>query len=144
MKASFFPLLALAAAAAGCATPPPGADSPLRDGTVTVALGKHARFVGLDVVPLRIEEDSRCPTGVQCIQAGTVRLAVRVEDRSGTSEPILTLGRPVALGGGGWLALAAVCPYPRHPERIAPASYRFTLALRVQQPPDRLELLCGG
>jgi hypothetical protein len=88
-------------------------------------------------------EDSRCPTGVQCIQAGTVRLAVRVEDRSGTSEPTLTLGKPVALGGG-WLALAAVCPYPHHPQRIASTTYRFTLAFRVEQPPDRLELPCSG
>src|SRR5687768_3465473 len=108
---------------AGCATTPTGAESPLRDGNVTVALGKHARFFGLDVVPLRIEEDSRCPSGVQCIQAGTVRLLVRVEDRGGTSEPILTLGQPLPLAGSGWLALAAVCPYPRHPERIASASY---------------------
>jgi hypothetical protein len=111
---------------------------------VTVPLGEHARFVGLDVVPLRIEEDSRCPTGVQCIQAGTVRLLVRVEDRSGTSEPILTLGKPLKLGDGGWLALAAVCPYPRYPERIAQGSYLFTLAFRVQPPPDPLDLPCGG
>ena len=144
MKAAFFPLVVLAAALAGCVTPPPGTKSPLRDGNVTVALGKHARFFGLEVVPLRIEEDSRCPTGVQCIQAGTVRLAVRVEDRSGTSEPTLTLGKPVALGGGGWLALAAVCPYPRHPERIAQSSYLFTLAFRVRQPPTPLDLPCGG
>ena len=129
---------------AGCAAAPPGSASPLRDGTVTVALGKHARFVGLDVAPVRIEEDSRCPTGVQCIQAGTVRLLVRIEDRSGTNAPTLTLGKPIALRGGGWLALAAVCPYPNHPERIARDSYRFTFAFRVQPPPGRLELPCAA
>jgi hypothetical protein len=141
MKLSF-PFAALIALA-GCATPPAAGATP-RDGTVTVALGRHARFFGLDVVPQRIEEDSRCPIGVQCIQAGTVRLLVRAENGSGTSQPVLTLGKPAALAGGGWLALAAVCPYPRHPDRIAEASYLFTLAFRVQQPPDRLEIPCEG
>ena len=142
MKPLLLPLLALATAGCAATTPPP--QGPLRDGTVTVGLGGHARFVGLDVEPLRIEEDSRCPTGVQCIQAGTVRLLVRIEDRSGEREATLTLGKPVALAAGGWLSLAAVCPYPRHPERIAGAAYRFTLAFRVQPPPNPFELPCVG
>jgi hypothetical protein len=144
MRASRFPLVALIGSLIGCATAPPEAETLLQDGNATAPLGKPARFSGLDVVPIRIEEDSRCPTGVQCIQAGTVRLLVRVEGGGATSEPTLTLGKPVALAGGGWLALAAACPYPRHPGRIASASYRFTLALRVEQPPNRLDLPCGG
>src|SRR5687768_3853772 len=96
-------LLALVTAGCAPATPPP--QGPLRDGTVTVGLGGHARFAGLDVEPVRIEEDSRCPTGVQCIQAGTVRLLVRIEHRSGDLETTLTLGKPVTLAAGGWLGL---------------------------------------
>jgi hypothetical protein len=121
MKKSISCLLVVLATAGCAATLPKG---PLRDGTTTVALGEHARFAGLDVLPVRIEEDSRCPTGVQCIQAGTVRLLVRIEDRTGTNAPTFTLGKPIALRGGGWLALAAVCPYPSHPEKIARDSYR--------------------
>ena len=132
----------LALVTAGCAAAPAPSKGPLRDGTDSVGLGEQARFVGLDVVPLRVEEDSRCPTGVQCIQAGTVRLVVRLEDRRGRREATLTLGKPIALAAGGWLGLAAVCPYPRHPERIARDAYRFTLAFRVQPPPDRFELPC--
>ena len=143
MMASRVALLALAAALAGCAARPPVVQSVPRDGTVTVALGGHARFAGLDVEPVRIEEDSRCPTGVQCIQAGTVRLLVRIADRRGKREATLTLGKPVALEAGGWLGLAAVCPYPRHPDRIARESYRFTLAFRVEAPPTPLEQPCA-
>ena len=143
MKPSLFPLLALAAALGGCATPPPGGESPLRDGTVTVALGKHARFVGLDVVPLRIEEDSRCPTGVQCIQAGTVRLAVRIGDGRARSERILTLDKPAELAGRGWLSLAAVCPYPQQPGRIARSSYRFTFTYARHAAPTPLDFDCS-
>jgi hypothetical protein len=137
-------IFVLALAVAGCAATPPPSRGPLRDGTVSVGLGGHARFVGLDVAPLRVEEDSRCPTGVQCIQAGTVRLLVRIADRRGRRDATLTLGKPIALEAGGWLGLAAVCPYPRHPERIARNSYRFTLAFRVQPPPNPLELPCVG
>lgn len=140
MSPRFVALLALATA--GCAATPPAA--PLRDEIAAAGIGGHARFAGLDVTPVRVEEDSRCPSGVQCIQAGTVRLLVRIEDRAGRKTPTLTLGRPIALSGGGWLALAAVCPYPRHPERIARGSYRFTFAFRVQPPPSRLELPCAA
>lgn len=132
----------LAFAMAGCAAVSPPPRGPSRDDTVSAGLGGHARFVGLDVDPLRIEEDSRCPTGVQCIQAGTVRLLVRIEDRSGEREATLILGKPVALAAGGWLGLAAVCPYPRQPGKIARSDYRFTFAFRVQPPPNPLELPC--
>jgi len=140
----FAPLLVLAAATAGCAgaTPPPSAQ--LQDGTAIVKLEGHARFGGLDVVPLRIEEDSRCPAGVQCVWAGRVRVAVRIDDRGRRSESVLTLGQPVALEQGGWLSLAAVCPYPRHPEAIAGAAYRFTFVLRMRAPPPPLEAVCGA
>ena len=141
------PALVLVAAliASGCA---PAADAgaslpPLHDGTATVKLGGKARFGNMSLTPLRIEEDSRCPTGVQCIQAGTVRLLVRIDARTSERETVLTLGKPIALEGGRWLALAAVCPYPRRPGRIARDLYRFTFAFRIQPPPDRIELPCA-
>lgn len=142
MKPLLIPMVALAIA--GCTTTPKGPEKPFRDSMVALALGGHSRIFGLDISPIRIVEDSRCPTGVQCIQAGTVRLLVRIEDRSGTREATLTLGEPVALAQGGWLALAAVCPYPSHPQRIPPDSYRFTFAFRVQPPPTPLELPCAA
>jgi hypothetical protein len=130
-------LLAIAAAHTGCASA--GATSslpPIKEGAASAALGGHARFGGLDVIPRRIEEDSRCPANVQCIQAGTVRLAVQIAARGALSESVLTLGKPVPLAGG-LLTLAMVCPYPVHPGAIARGSYRFTFtyALPGRTPP---------
>ena len=140
MKTALIFLLVLAMA--GCAaTPPPPEDQP-EAGLATVKLGGHARIGGLDVEPLRIEEDSRCPTGVQCIQAGTVRLAVRIGDGRARSERILTLDKPLELAGSGWLSLAAVCPYPAHPGRIERAAYRFTIAFRRDGLPSPLDFAC--
>ena len=100
-----------------------------------MALGEHARFGRIDVVPLRVEEDSRCPVGVQCIQAGTVRVLVRIRDQAATVDAVLTLEEPVPLASGGALSLLAVCPYPRHPHTIAKGAYRFVLAMGVKSPP---------
>ena len=109
----------------GCAT---GAGEP-EAGLATVALEQRAAFGGVAVTPLRVEEDSRCPAGVQCIQAGTVRVTVRLEGDGAPREALLTLDRPVGLADGRALSLAAVCPYRRHPGAISPASYRFTFTL---------------
>jgi membrane-bound inhibitor of C-type lysozyme len=52
------------------------------------------------VTPLEIIEDSRCPQGVQCVWAGTVKLKVNVTNKSGVStQDTLTLGEPKTIAG---------------------------------------------
>ncbi len=119
-------LLALGLLASACAA---GAGTAESAGPITLALDQRGEMNGIAVTPLRIEEDSRCPTGVQCIQAGTVRVAARVEGDGARRERVLTLAQPLRLVDGRALRLAAVCPYPHQPGTILPASYRFTFAL---------------
>jgi hypothetical protein len=119
-------LLALGLAAAGCAA---DARAPAGRTAATVALGQPARLGTLVVTPLRIEEDSRCPSEVQCIQAGTVRVAVRLAERRARREAEVTLSEPLRLDGGRSLTLAAVRPYPRRPGPIRTAAYRLTFSL---------------
>jgi hypothetical protein len=115
---------AAALAAAGCATAGPVAPA---QGTSTARLGQEVRLGGLSVRPLRVMEDSRCPASVQCIQAGTVRLAVRLRQAGRTRETVLRLGAAEPLGNGRFLGLAAACPYPGRPGPIPARSYRFVL-----------------
>jgi hypothetical protein len=118
----------LAAALAGCAAtagPPPSPSG----GIGSARLGQRGAIGGVAVTPLRIEEDSRCPTGVQCIQAGTVRLAVRIETRRARRQAVLTLAKPLRLDSGAWLTLCAVTPYPQRPGPVRPARYRFSFAV---------------
>lgn len=119
--------LALAGCAADAGAPPPRTEA--AEGLAVLALEERGAIGGVAVTPLRIEEDSRCPTGVQCIQAGTVRVAVRIEEGRARRDAVLTLAEPLGLDGGRRLTLAAVCPYPHHPGTIAPAAYRFTFVL---------------
>jgi hypothetical protein len=127
MRIAFAPAAA-ACALAGCApAAPPAATAPSSAQVFTVPLGARLRSNGLGIVPRRIEEDSRCPASVRCIQAGTVRLAV---DLSGAGAPpgaVLTLGTPLRIRDRTWLTLARVCPARAVPGPIPAERYRVTL-----------------
>lgn len=120
-----FLLSALLSLLAGCATP-------VADSSETVVrhvrLTETARLFSLAVTPIRLIEDSRCPTGVVCIQAGTVRVEARVSDGRGPRTFILPLGVAVELDGG-WAKLIRVCPYPVHGSPIRPNDYLFSVAM---------------
>jgi hypothetical protein len=120
--------LALAACASAPAEGGSAAAAPAA-GASLVRLGEDVRLGGLGVRALRLVEDSRCPAGVQCIQAGTVRLAVRITERGSARELVLQLGEPQPLGDGRVLSLASVCPPTTSPGvKLPEASYRFYLA----------------
>ena len=142
MKAGICLALALTACAPRVGAPVLG--PPLREGlAAAVGLGERASFGGgLAAMPVRVVEDSRCPIGVQCVQAGTVRLAVRIEEGGAARETVLTLEQPVRLAGGAFLTLAAACPYPRQPGAIRPESYRFHFALGASAPAPPLDFIC--
>ena len=110
-----------------CATAPIEEDLTLRE----VPLGSTVRLGRLAVTPTAIAEDSRCPEGVQCIQAGTVRIEARVADGRGTRSMALSLGVPVQLAEG-WVSLVQACPSPVHPRRIDQREYRLRLMLTLR------------
>ncbi|MEA3017163.1 MAG: hypothetical protein QOI38_1885 [Sphingomonadales bacterium] len=122
-------LLAAALIFPGCAPSPadPGAAETSLE-SATLRLGEAARLRGVRVRVLRVVEDSRCPASVQCVQAGTVRLAARLSDERGTREVMLSLGVAEPLAGRRSLRLLAACPYPRAPGAIASADYSFLIA----------------
>jgi hypothetical protein len=96
--------------------------------TFGARLGQSITVARRVVTPRAIVEDSRCPSGVQCIQAGTVRLQARVQRGAQASVATVGLGSPADIGGA-WLHLAGVCPYPQVSRAIAPADYRLTLVV---------------
>lgn len=122
-------LLAAALIPSGCTrAPAAGGAAASPSGSATLRLGEEGRLGGVGIRALRVIEDSRCPASVRCVQAGTVRLAVRLADARGTREAVLGLGVTEQLGAGRSLRLVAVCPYPRAPGAIRPATYSFLIA----------------
>jgi hypothetical protein len=67
-------------------------------------------------MPMGVLEDSRCPQGVACIQAGTVRITAEVDG----SRTELGLNQPV-----GRVTLVEVYPARRKDTTYYPDEYRF-------------------
>ncbi|WP_116126293.1 hypothetical protein [Lewinella sp. IMCC34183] len=77
---------------------------------------------------VRVLEDSRCPRGVQCIQAGRAVVAVEVlRDGILTSETVTVDGNAIATDLGP-LQLTELLPYP-DAAVDDPAPYRLTVRL---------------
>lgn len=89
-------------------------------------LNQTVTMLNVSVTPLVIVEESRCPIGVECIQAGTVRVRAYVVGLGGSSfEQTFRLGDPVTKSGET-IELIAVSPFPRANETISQNDYRFT------------------
>ncbi len=106
------------------------APSPVEPTTVTVAIGEPAHAHGVSVTPTKLLEDSRCPSDVVCIQAGTVRVEAMLVDGMGTSTMPFILGstEPVTSEVAS-IYLIAVEPYPIASDPTEDASYRFTFRI---------------
>lgn len=116
--------MALPLALAACATTgaPPGPSQ------ATAGYDEKVQIGALSVTPLDMIEDSRCPKDVQCIWAGRVRLKIALYDGEQTSEPVLTMGTPLATSRG-MLTLTQATPYPSPTAKYAKSAYRFTFTV---------------
>lgn len=112
--AALFVLLALSACTSIVAAPP----GPAGFGQVTAV-------ESLQVRPLALLEDSRCPASVQCIWAGQVRIRAEIMARNGREVRELTLGTPIPVSGGN-LTLVDAEPPKMTPGTTDPSAYRFT------------------
>ena len=104
-------------------------------GTATLRLNEIATFPdGLSIRPIAILEDSRCPQDVQCIQAGTVRLSVRMRSASGVSTNSLDLGSSITTEAQE-ITFLRVSPANKSTGRLSDADYRFTFEVRKRNAP---------
>jgi membrane-bound inhibitor of C-type lysozyme len=80
------------------------------------------------VVPLELIEDSRCPSDVRCIQAGTVRVKARVLNNGKSEEEIFTLHEPEIVSGTT-VTLSKVTPERLSTIGLTFKDYKFTFAI---------------
>ncbi len=97
----------------------------LEYGEVEIGIGETAVFKDLKIKPVTVEEDSRCPIDVQCIQAGTVRLAIEIVSAMGTSTDILKLGESLTTEAQE-ITFVSVMPQPVAGAHIQNSAYSFT------------------
>ena len=105
-----------------CATTAPATETP------TAGLSQTAYIYGVQVRPIAVVEDSRCPINVMCVWAG--RLVVRAEIRGAGWRQTrdLELSVPQAVGEYR-VALMAAEPSKQAGATIDPGAYRFTFAV---------------
>ncbi len=116
-------------------------------GNVTLRLNQLATFKNLTMKVISIEEDSRCPIDVQCIQAGTVRVKVEVASGLGTSTNILTLGEVFTTEAEA-ITLTEVTPLTNSKIELNGTDYRFVfnVVLReaAEKPAPEVTCYVGG
>lgn len=104
----------------------------LTDSTFSdVVINKTYTKNSISITPLEVIEDSRCPAGVMCIQAGTVRLRVKLKAGSLETEQILTLAKSV-LFTGKQVTLSSVEPAARVDVSSEDRKYVFNFQVENQ------------
>ena len=97
-------------------------------GNVTLRLNETAVFKDVRITPLRIVEDSRCPTDVQCIQAGAVRVELETVSAMGTSTDVLGLGKSLTTEAEE-VSLLHATPEKHSEVTLAESDYRLTFSV---------------
>jgi hypothetical protein len=115
-------------------TPAPLPQTPttLPFGETSLKIGETATFPGLSLTLRRMFDDSRCPTGVTCIWAGTVKAEIVVSSGLGISTSTIELGNSITTEAEE-ITLKAVSPHPKEGSPIDPKSYVATFSV-VKRP----------
>lgn len=88
------------------------------------SIGHPASGLGVQVMPLSVIQDSRCPIDVQCIQAGTVQVRAGLTSASGTGVQIFMLNTPITTEAE-IVTLISVSPEKESKKNILPTDYKF-------------------
>lgn len=90
--------------------------------TVVLRLNQKATFNGVTIVPTKLIEESRCPSDVQCIQAGRVIVLV--------NEVQAEIGKPFVVGNVR-VTMTKATPYPVSTKQIGDTEYQFNFILEL-------------
>lgn len=100
----------------------------MKAGAEVNGLGVPQRLTpDLQVTPIGIVEDSRCPVDVTCVQAGHLIVNLRISHRGDVRTQALQLGAP-AIVPGGVLTLTDAGERRAADEAAGPETYRFTFS----------------
>jgi len=97
-------------------------------------LGELGVFQNVSIRPISVEEDSRCPIGVLCIQAGTVRLKIQVITSTSTYTNVVSLGQEI-ITASVKIKLTEVTPIKRAQINIKDTDYRFKFSVQREDAP---------
>lgn len=91
------------------------------------------------ILPTSIEEDSRCPKDVMCIQAGTVRVRTVLTNGNRRQEVVMTMGTPVNFAGK-YVLLRSVLPATDSKVPIIPSDYKLHYEVTTDAPSKEISV----
>lgn len=100
---------------------------------VTLSMGQEGRIDDLLLTWKEPIEDSRCPTGAQCIWAGEARAKVSLTSGKKTETISMILGRGEAVFGKYKISIVAVTPHPEASGKISQDKYLVTFHVSSAQ-----------
>lgn len=113
-------------------------------GTITLSLNQAAGFQsGTSIRPLRVTEDSRCPVDVTCIQAGTAKIMLRVNNGSSALERELELGSSTTVGKDT-ITFTELTPLPKASIETSSADYRMVFKISNASVAGGTQCFVGG
>ncbi len=97
--------------------------------TLDTQLNKKVSAYNFSITPLQVVEDSRCPTDVQCIQAGTVRVKATLSGELGAYTATLELNKPL-VNEEVSITLVSVLPNKLSTHQTDASEYRFVFEVK--------------
>lgn len=104
----------------------PPADA--RSATIKTTIGQKMTALGVTITPRDVVDDSRCPSDVQCIWAGTAHVKSTVSTSAGSTDVVFELGHPETVGGY-MITLTELTPGKQSGEEIPDSAYRFVFTI---------------
>lgn len=101
-------------------------------GSRVVSIGDSVTIGRITIAPEEIVEDSRCPLGVMCIQAGRLRVLAQISAVSTSTEHIFLLGEPFIFGDTT-ITLTLSDPLKRRDVTLEPSDYQLTFKVEKQK-----------
>lgn len=101
-------------------------------------IGETKSGLDVSVTPISIVEDSRCPSDVTCIQAGTVRVKIKILSGLGASEMVASLNGTPITTEVEQIELIEVTPYPNSKIKINISDYVFKFKISKRNIPTLL------
>ncbi len=106
------------------ACPRTGAQS----GTIKTYIGGALSALNVTITPRQVVDDSRCPTDVQCIWAGTAHVRASINTSAETRDETFELGKPLRVGAYT-ITLSELTPAKSAGDEIPASSYRFVFTV---------------
>lgn len=99
---------------------------------IRTTIGQKVSGLDVSLTPLEVTGDSRCPTDVQCIWAGTVKVRTRVKSGLGESTMVFELGKPITTEAEE-VTLTEVLPQPKAGVKIKDSDYVFQFEVKKRE-----------